>query len=813
MAHLPILTFLTDRVKEQNPTFELRKGTAYEKLFFQPLQMMVQPLRDEADDIFIGQSLLRILLTDNPDEYDEEAVDALLSNIYVTRRQGGYSSGVGYVYFNSPVAREYAAGSAVFTGSNSKQYSNPLPFVITAAEMEIQLEEGLYYMAIPVVSNDIGTDTELAPGELVGFQNDPDVVTVTNKVAISGGLDKETNTDLINRGQKSIGVRDLVADKGFRATFFDNFGDNISEVQPIGAGDPEMMRDVMFNMHTLGKVDGFIKTAKVTQKTQDFMGLLVDITRQAKTSFNLLMNGTAWTSSGVNNIDRSTGINPLVREIKISRPAEYVSPVDLSAPINLAVKQYVKIIIDGVSRDIRIAGATPSQTTRNEIINLINISFGQTVAYRSGASIKVVSPKTGLSSQIIFDNPAVGQSALLEVFGLSTIGVPYTFFGDGPVIYIEGTHFEVNDVDGLFRRVIGPIIVPTQASGTVLSGENTISDIQSNIFLNVETRDIVTISSGTAQGDYRVISKTNNNVLVLDREFTASETVIYTITRTGIKSGEVVYSEVSYNPLSIDIGAQIQLDQYGRVRGIRDGREDQTITDACVLRIVQIEEIDPLTREPTGFILSSAGGYGRGQYGKGGYGVGTGSDFRMVVNKPELRFSVFDDSFIVLKTGLEGLSFRVTYQCVPEMITYHDFARSGSERTLNGDILMKHFIPCFVSGEIKYSITTVTSTTITNEALLTEVKKFIETVPAGTDLEISDITQYIQSLLDPYKRFNTYIAPYELKAYIHNTDGVVQIISSDAKLSIPTNTPIFTTRPLSPRISHWIAGDIVLTRN
>jgi hypothetical protein len=215
MAQLPIGQFLKERLQEFDPNFELRSGTGFEALFFKPLQFIIQPIQDEAAEVFTSQSFLRILLTDNPDDYNEEDVDDLAANLFVFRRQGSLSSGVARVYYAEPFTREYAAGGAIFQGSNGVLYSNPQPFNILASEMEAQLEEGLYYFDIPIQSDSEGADTELASDGIVAFPSDQDVVRVTNLQPISGGLDRELNTDFINRVQQSIGVRDLVAGKGF----------------------------------------------------------------------------------------------------------------------------------------------------------------------------------------------------------------------------------------------------------------------------------------------------------------------------------------------------------------------------------------------------------------------------------------------------------------------------------------------------------------------------------------------------------------------------------------------------------------------
>ena len=239
-----------------------------------------------------------------------------------------------------------------------------------------------------------------------------------------------------------------------------------------------------------------------------------------------------------------------------------------------------------------------------------------------------------------------------------------------------------------------------------------------------------------------------------------------------------------------------------------------TITDVSFLRVNSIDIIDPITEEPTGEVLALGGGYGQGGYGEGPYGSGGGSDYYMVVNSPHERFSAFEDSFLVLHQGFVGLSFAVNYDYVPECDTYHDFVRSDNERVLDADILMKHFLPSYVSGDIEYSVDSTDSTIPDNDSLTVLVKDFINIQRSGTNLELSDIIQFIKRTTDPYDRYSSYVKPFTLTAEIHNADGSTTIISSNDRLIVPEADPFpkDTDKPLTARITHWLADNIVMTR-
>lgn len=835
MSKLPVADFLTKRLKEYDPNFEVRKGTGFYQLFFNPMQFITQPIIDEAVELTVAQSFLRILQQPNPDSFPEEAVDSLASNFFVERIAGGASAGVARVYYALPVDREWPAKGAIFNGENGKTYTNPAPFLISRDVMSLQFENGSYYYDIPVQSEDLGEDTLLDAAGLVGIDNDPDALTVTNIAPFTGGYSRETNTLLIQRVRKSIAVRDLVTGKGFNATMFENFGGFLTELRAVGFGDQEMMRDIVYNTHIGGKIDGYFKTAKVSQGFKNITGLLPDYTRQSygSTNVQLFNNISGETPDG--NFDVSGGKYPIVQQVKPATSARYTSTVDLSSPINLFVNNRIRITIDGITKELSLKGSNPTTTTKAEILNHINAAFGYMVVFSVGPYIDTRSSKKGKTSTITIEDPEIGTSALTNVFGLL---VPTVFYGDGPIVFTETTHYTINTAYGTITRVIGPAVVPTlsppndslntgsSTAGSTTFTDPTMLDLSTGVFHDVAINDLVTFNPYslnvddlhgdplTLKKDYRVLQVVDEHTLILDEEvpFTASD-INYWIQRTGIKNREVVYIQYWFNPLSIDIGPLVLLDTEGH-RGIRAGREDQTITDVSFLRINGIEIIDPITFEPTGDVLATGGGYGEGGYGEGPYGIGSGSDYYMVVNSPHERFSAFEDSYIVLHPSLVGLSFRVDYDYVPECITMHNFVRSENERVLDGDILMKHFLPAYVDGTIQYKIDVTDSSVPDNDTLTTSLKNFINTQPAGSDLQISEVYQFLARTTDPYDRYGTYIKPFTLTAMIHNTDGSTTVISSEDALVVPTPNPFpkDTTKPLSPRISHWVAGNIVLER-
>ena len=132
------------------------------------------------------------------------------------------------------------------------------------------------------------------------------------------------------------------------------------------------------------------------------------------------------------------------------------------------------------------------------------------------------------------------------------------------------------------------------------------------------------------------------------------------------------------------------------------------------------------------------------------------------------------------------------------------------------DLKVKHFIPVFVDTETSIDYTVLASNTSALSAtnMQTAIEDFINTIPIGTSLELSDIVDLL------YNNGASKVGlGFSLIGEIHNTDGTIEFISntSDGELTVPTRTVAGTElpqteKPLTPDIAHFIPGDITLVR-
>jgi hypothetical protein len=830
---LPVIDFIRARITEADPTFDTRPGTAYYEMFVKPQELMLQPLENTLDQVLVSQSIKRILDQPDPDSYSEEDVDDLVANLYVTRDVGGYASTVVRIYYDAPKSKDFPTNTAEFTFGDLS-FFNTEDISITAEQMALNTEGTFYYIDVPVQSQLQGEAYNAKVGEITAFLNDTESIRVTNLSDAVGGLDRETNTQLLTRAQNSIGVRDLETEKGINAILNEKFP-FIQKIKSIGMGDQEMQRDILYNVHVGGKTDVYIKTPSFETASQDFIGMDYDYTRQIQRTYNVQMARSA----GDVEYPAYTGTSKIVvgtvtvKEDVIETAATLESvAIPSGTGINLTGAEWLKLTIDGVPNVlVKVSGAIVAQTQRFEIINSINAAMGYQFAIPStGNKIRLSSLVTGVQSIITFSDTSPQSQAGNVLFGVSTY--PTSFYGLAAEEYVENTDYTVDYINGLiYQMPLAGRVLPT-----ILSGQTMIAEVSDGLitqtglnyffesvspgrFLDVSrpakvrVGDEVTITqingatTGTVIGDLPqtfIVSDVLSTTKLSLADFYPTATDINIDYE--IKSNQVVVVDYKYNPISIDIGGQVLLSD-GLLRGVRPGRTNYTIQNTPFIDILSIQQIDPESGEAIEEPLRPPRGYGYGGYGEGGYGVGAGGDYELSVLAPRDRFSVFDDLVILLKEDTLSSSYRVTYRWASQIPQIHDLSRNDAERVTGADVLPKHFVPALfdVNVEIKRDPTNIE--TPSNEDLATMISEFINTKSGLDGVQASDISKMLEA--EGVDRVKT---PFVMTATVLNTDGSTEILESEDLLTypdvvLPSDTDSFATN----RIIHFYPNNITVS--
>ena len=287
---LPVTDFIVQRIKEHDSTINITSGTGFYELMVAPLSVILQPLRDEVDTLKASQTILQVLETATPNSFDQSTVDYLLSNLRVDRKSGAKASTTIRMKFFSTQELVATAGSLSFQNDTGFVFKNTLAVNISQAQMSTQFDGEIYYVDILCTAANAGAGFNLAANTVTIMQNEPaGVSSVTNPYAVTSGVSSETNTQFIERAKTSISVRTLVTAAGISSMLTENF-ESIREASAAGFKDPEMMRDIISNVHVGGYVDAWMKPDSMSESVfSSTTGLALDTARTVDASELLTM--------------------------------------------------------------------------------------------------------------------------------------------------------------------------------------------------------------------------------------------------------------------------------------------------------------------------------------------------------------------------------------------------------------------------------------------------------------------------------------------------------------------------------------------
>jgi hypothetical protein len=280
-------TLLTDEVPEGRFT----KGTALRDLTIKALAFVVAQQRKENQEVRSLQSLLTVReiatgVDPDRDRAVSDAVAAILSNWFVNVKNGGFARGVLNIFFSRK--QDY-----LLPGNNRFLYDRARAFfpdvtdptqtiVIPASSLTpVLAASGVvtgYVYRQRVVAAKTGTTYNVAPATWQGGRQFSQYVTnISSQIEFTGGRDRETSEEAIDRAGTAIAVRNLINSRSVDATLRDRFSELV-RLTVIGMGDPEMQRDRKveiasgIDLHVGGHFDVYLELPRTTVTFEGLLG-------------------------------------------------------------------------------------------------------------------------------------------------------------------------------------------------------------------------------------------------------------------------------------------------------------------------------------------------------------------------------------------------------------------------------------------------------------------------------------------------------------------------------------------------------------
>lgn len=240
---------LRDILRTRVPSGDYEEGSALSDLVIDPTAMIYADMAQQSADLRARQSL--VALSRAPASADvDEATDAILGNLYVSRAQGSFARGTCTVHITQRVdtaiprnARFFKTGSLVFF------LNSPSSLFVPASSMR-QIRDATgravtWAFDVPLIAARTGAVYEIASGRFLGVDAfTPYFAYAENASDFAGGLDIETSSALVSRAGTALSLRALINERSNDARLREVFPE-VSGVLTIGMGDPEMVRDTL----------------------------------------------------------------------------------------------------------------------------------------------------------------------------------------------------------------------------------------------------------------------------------------------------------------------------------------------------------------------------------------------------------------------------------------------------------------------------------------------------------------------------------------------------------------------------------------
>lgn len=270
--------FLTEYLTEKVPEGNFEAGSALRDLAVKAFAYIYAYLRGEADTIAVTQSVYRVLTEIEAgsisDTYDvTQVVDELMSNWFVTRREGTYTYVTGILHFTQRTTLSIPRATKFWRSASLAFYidSEVNPYVIAASSMLPRFDaKGTlidYVVGVPLRSAAADIAYNVEPGKFFEVEAPgglPYFSYLENTESAEGGENTESTVEMLERAKTAITVRNLINNRSCDATLLETFPD-IETTLTIGMGEPEMIRDRKLEiarhieLHTGGAYDTYLE--------------------------------------------------------------------------------------------------------------------------------------------------------------------------------------------------------------------------------------------------------------------------------------------------------------------------------------------------------------------------------------------------------------------------------------------------------------------------------------------------------------------------------------------------------------------------
>ncbi|MCB5270533.1 MAG: hypothetical protein LHW56_01660 [Candidatus Cloacimonetes bacterium] len=261
--------FLIQYLRDANYLGSLNEGTAANDILVRGMSLLYQLFKYDVQRASAYLSLARAqeLQTELGTEYDT-VVDAILSNWFVTRKQGDkafgtlrlfFSKPVGFLEINQSQALALIGGEVFYPAADTVLTPASFTSIVNAIEHVTE-----FYVDILVRAAN-PSDVEVKAGaEATSYLTNVFFLRSEVPDNFYVGSTVETSEEFITRTRKVITTREMITDRAINTVLLDAYL-GIQNLYIAGYGSTEQMRDVvqfdLIDVHVGNKADIYVKQA------------------------------------------------------------------------------------------------------------------------------------------------------------------------------------------------------------------------------------------------------------------------------------------------------------------------------------------------------------------------------------------------------------------------------------------------------------------------------------------------------------------------------------------------------------------------
>lgn len=221
------------------PDLDLREGTAIRDLVLRPNAFLLALCKKGFDAYFNDNVLAGV-----DDDTNEEQVDNILSNFFLTRNTGTYAVVNARLYFARQKSVTVSQGTS-FSTDGARLFFPATTLVVPDGALLYDSYQNEYYVDIDLVASEKGEEYNIAEGSLLYFSNfDPYFLHAEINYLGTKSLGAESNTEFVERAQTAISTRNLINIPSIDSKIKQDFN-YVTRVLTVGAGNPFLHRDLV----------------------------------------------------------------------------------------------------------------------------------------------------------------------------------------------------------------------------------------------------------------------------------------------------------------------------------------------------------------------------------------------------------------------------------------------------------------------------------------------------------------------------------------------------------------------------------------